>query len=78
MGAEQWPKQAMFSPSPVIRQEKPSSLRTHVPETEESGSDAGGEPEDRRGKQASNPTQWRDSLPTKMETGKERGPNRRR
>ena len=35
-GAEQGPVQAMFSPSPVVRQEKPSSLRTHVPETEES------------------------------------------
>ena len=42
-GAEQGPVQAMFSPSPLVRQEKPSSLRTHVPETEESGSDEGGE-----------------------------------
>ena len=49
MGAEQGPEPAMFSPSPVVRQEKPSSLRTHVPETEESGSNTGGEPEDRRG-----------------------------
>ena len=32
-GAEQGPVQAMFSQSPVVRQEKPSSLRTHVPET---------------------------------------------
>ena len=47
LGAEQGPEPAMFSPSPVVRQEKPSSLRTHVPETEESGSDEGGEPEDR-------------------------------
>ena len=39
----------MFSPSPVVRQEKPSSLRTHVSETKESGSDKGGKPEDRRG-----------------------------
>ena len=48
-GAEQGPEPAMFSPSPVVSQEKPSFLRTHVPETEESGSDTGGEPEDRRG-----------------------------
>ena len=48
-GAEQGPEPAMFSPSPVVRQEKPSSLRTHVPETEESGSNEGDEPEDRRG-----------------------------
>ena len=41
IGAEQGPELAMFSPSPVVRQEKTSSLRTHVPE--------GGEPEDRRG-----------------------------
>ena len=47
-GAEQGPVQAMFSPSPVVRQEKPSSLSTHVQGTEESGSDKGGEPEDRR------------------------------
>ena len=39
----------MFSTSPVIRKEKPSSLRIHVPESKESGSDEGGEPEDRRG-----------------------------
>ena len=39
----------MFSLSPVVRKEKPSALRTHVPETEESGSDGGDEPEDRRG-----------------------------
>ena len=48
-GAEQGPVQAMFSPSPVVRKEKPSALRTHLPETEESGSDEGGEPEDMRG-----------------------------
>ena len=49
MGAEQGPEPAMFSPSAVVRQETPSSLRTHVAETEESGSDTRGEPEDRRG-----------------------------
>ena len=49
MGAEQGPELAMFSPSPVVREEKASSLRTQVPETEESESDTGGEPEDRRG-----------------------------
>ena len=49
MGAEQGPEPTMFGPSPVVRQEKTSSLRTHVPETEESRSDTGGEPEDRRG-----------------------------
>ena len=48
-GAERGPEPAMFSPSPVVRQEKQPSLRTHVPETEESESDTGGEPEDMRG-----------------------------
>ena len=38
-GAEQGPAPAMFSPSPVVRQEKQLPLRTHVPETEESESD---------------------------------------
>ena len=38
-GAEQGPAPAIFSPSPVVRQEKQLSLRTHVPETEESESD---------------------------------------
>ena len=36
----------MFSPSPVIRQEKQLPMRTHVPETEESESDASGGPGD--------------------------------
>ena len=45
--AEQGPVQAMFSPSPIVRKEKPSALRTHVPETEESGSDGSDEPEDK-------------------------------
>ena len=49
-GAVQGPVQALFSPSPVGRKEKPSTLRMHVPETEESGSDGGNEPEDRRGR----------------------------
>ena len=35
-GAERGPAPAMLSPSPVVRQEKQLSLRTHVPETEES------------------------------------------
>ena len=39
-GTEQEPAPAMFSPSPVIRQEKQLHMRTHVPETEESESDA--------------------------------------
>ena len=43
-GTEQEPAPAMFSPSPVIRHEKQLSLRTHVPETEESESDANDEP----------------------------------
>ena len=34
----------MFSPSPVVGQEKPLPMRTHVPETEESESDASDEP----------------------------------
>ena len=37
--AEQGPVQAMWSPSPVLRKEKPSALHAHVPETGESGSD---------------------------------------
>ena len=45
-GAEQGPAPAMFSPSPVVRQEKQLSLHTHVPETEESESDTSGEPGD--------------------------------
>ena len=45
-GAEQGPVQAMFSPSPVVRKEK---SHTYVPETEESESDGGGGPEDKRG-----------------------------
>ena len=43
-GTEQEPALAMFSPSPVIRQEKQLPMRTHVPETEESESDASDEP----------------------------------
>ena len=39
----------MFSPSPVVRQEKQLSLRTHVPGTEESESDTSGEPGDMPG-----------------------------
>ena len=46
---EQGPAPAMFSPSRVVRQEKQLSLRTHVPETEESESDASSEPGDRPG-----------------------------
>ena len=45
--AEQGPVQAMFSPSPVVRKEKSSASRTYVPETEESGSNGGDEPEDK-------------------------------
>ena len=37
--AEQGPVQAMWSPSPVLRKEKPSALHAHVHETGESGSD---------------------------------------
>ena len=42
--AERKPEPAVFSPSPVIGQEKPPPMRTHVPETEESESDASDEP----------------------------------
>ena len=48
-GAEQGPAPAMFSPSPVVRQEKQPPMRTHVPETEESESDTSGGPGDRPG-----------------------------
>ena len=49
-GAKQGPVQAMFSPSPVVRKEKSLASHTYVPETEESGSDEGGKPEDKRGR----------------------------
>ena len=39
----------MFSPSPVVRQEKQLTMRTHVPDTEESESDTSGGPGDRLG-----------------------------
>ena len=42
--AERKPEPAVFSPSPVVGQEKPLPMRTHVPETEESESDASDEP----------------------------------
>ena len=42
--AEQEPAPAMFSPSPVVGQEKQLPMHTHVPETEESESDASDEP----------------------------------
>ena len=48
-GAEQGPVPAMFSQSPVVRQKKQLSLRTHVPETEESESNTSGEPGDMPG-----------------------------
>ena len=48
-GAEQGPAPDMFSPSPVVRQEKQLPIRTHVPETEKSESDTSGGPGDRPG-----------------------------
>ena len=42
--AEREPEPAVFSPSPVVGQEKQLPMRTHVPETEESESDANDEP----------------------------------
>ena len=69
--AEQGPVQDMFSPSPVVRKEKPSALRTHVPETEKSGSDGGDEPEDKQGQR-----EERDHLvarPTSDQDGDEEG-----
>ena len=42
--AERKPEPAVFSPSPVVEQEQPLPMRTHVPETEESESDASNEP----------------------------------
>ena len=42
--AERKPEPAVFSPSQVVVQEKPPPMRTHVPETEESESDASDEP----------------------------------
>ena len=42
--AERKPAPAVFSPSPVVGQEEQLPMRTHVPETEESESDASDEP----------------------------------
>ena len=42
--AERKPEPAVLSPSPVVGQEKQLPMRTHVPETEESESDASDEP----------------------------------
>ena len=44
---EQGPLQAMFSSSPVVG--KSSASRMYFPETKESGSDGGDEPQDKRG-----------------------------
>ena len=41
---ERNPESALFSPSPVVGQEQPPTVRTHVPETESSESDASDEP----------------------------------
>ena len=41
---ERNPEPAVFSPSPVVGQEQPPPMRTHVPETESSESDASDEP----------------------------------
>ena len=43
-GTERKPESALFSPSPVVGQEQPPPMRTHVPETESSESDASDEP----------------------------------
>ena len=43
-GTERKPESALFSPSPVVGQEQPPPVRTHVPETESSESDASDEP----------------------------------
>ena len=43
-GTERKPEPAVFSPSPVVGQEQPPPMCTHVPETEESESDASDEP----------------------------------
>ena len=41
---ERKPEPAVFSPSPVVGQEQPPPMRTHVPETESSESDTSDEP----------------------------------
>ena len=43
-GTERKPESALFSPSPVVGQEQPPPVRTHLPETESSESDASDEP----------------------------------
>ena len=70
-GAEQGPVQAMLSPSPVVRKENPSALRTHLPETEESGSNEGDEAEDRRGLREEQPHSV--ARPTSDQDGDEEG-----
>ena len=60
----------MFSPSPVVRQEKQLPLRTHVPETEESESDTSSEPGDRPGPKE-DPTHLVVRLPSDLEGDRE-------
>ena len=48
--AEQGPVQAMWSLSPVVRNENPSALHARVPKTEESGSDQSDGSEDKQGR----------------------------
>ena len=69
-GAEQGPALAMFSPSPVVRQEKQLPLRTHVPETEESESDTSSERGDRPGPKE-NPPHLVARLPSDLEEDRE-------
>ena len=54
-GTEQGPAPAMFSPSPVVRQEKQLPMRAHVPKTEESESHTSGGPGDRPGPKEDRP-----------------------
>ena len=62
----------MWSPSPVVRKEKPSALHARVPETEESGSDGSDEPEDKQGRREEqhHPV----ARPTSDQDGDEEGP----
>ena len=65
--AERKPEPAVFSPSPVVGQEKPPPMRTHVPETEES-----------EARKKIHPTLWRDLHRTWKGTRKQRSPTKRR
>ena len=72
--AERKPEPAVFSPSPVVGQEQPPPMRTHVPETESSESDAS----EGRSRRKIHPTLGRDLPRTWKGTRKRRSSIKRR